>query len=553
MRRSVGDRWIGKPGFERGPREVLAVAIAIAFFAASFVPSLLPRPWMLQATVAGSWFALGYLTGWIVGRMLRLSSTSLVRSWRSGTAGIAVGAGGGLLAVLFVHYRWSLDVARLMGLNGRPLLNLVLAVLTGLAVGVILVLFGKGVHRAITSYRRFLTRWMPRSVSAAIVVVTLAIGGVYTLDVVILDGVFGRVEAAFRASDSRFEDDVAQPDSSLRAGGPESLVSWSDLGKQGRFFVSSGPSVDELETFGGIDAAVQPIRIYVGLQSGQTVQQRAALAIAEMERTGAFERRVIVLVLPTGTGWIDPYAIDPVEYMYAGDSASVALQYSYRPSWVVMLGNQDEAIDAAKALFTAVRQKITQRAGDARPALVIYGESLGSFGLEAVFDGIDDLRSQVDGALLVGPPNQNRIWSELTVDRDQGSPIWQPVYDGGASVRFGRDASSLDQPSSSWLEPRIAYLQHPSDPISWLSASTLWRRPEWLTSPLGADVSERMPFVPLVTFWQVAIDLVSATNAPTGHGHRFGIEQGGAWARIIPPDGWNGAQSARMLAATAEP
>lgn len=552
MRHSVVGRSMGEPGYARTPRDVLALTGAIAFFAASFVPSLLPRSWLLQAVVAGTWFALGYLLGWIVGRTLRMSSTSLTRSWRTGTAGIAVGAGGGLVAVLIVHYRWSVDVARLMELNDQPLVKLGLAVFAGLAVGAILVLLGRGVHRVMASYRRFLTRWMSRSVSVVIVVVTIAIGGVYVFDALILDGLFGRADAAFRASDSRFEDDVARPVSSLRTGGPESLVSWSDMGKQGRFFVSSGPGFEDLETFGRGDA-VDPIRIYVGLLSGRTAQQRAELAVAEMERTGAFERRVIVLVLPTGTGWIDPYAIDPVEYMYAGDSASVAIQYSYRPSWVVMLGNQDEAINAARALFVAVRDKLAEQADDARPALVIYGESLGSFGLEAVFDGIDDLRSQVDGALLVGPPNQNRIWKNLTVDRDPGSPVWQPVYDGGSSVRFGRDADSLDEPASDWLEPRVAYLQHPSDPISWLSISTIWRRPEWLASPLGADVSTRMPFVPLVTFWQVAIDLVSATNAPSGHGHRFGIEQGGAWARIIPPEGWTGAQSARMLAVTTKP
>ena len=552
MRRSVVGRWIGAPGFARAPRDVLALTGAITFFSASFVPSLLPRSWLLQGVVAGVWSALGYLLGWIVGRTLRTSSVSLTRSWRSGTAGIAVGAGGGLVAVLVIHYRWSVDVARLMGLGGEPLVKLSLAVLAGMAVGAVLVLFGRGVHRAIASYRRFLRRWTSQSISAAIVVVTLGVGGVFVFDALILDGVFGRADAAFRASDSRFEDSVERPTSSLRTGGPESLVSWTEMGKQGRFFVSSGPGRDDLQAFAP-DDALDPIRIYVGLSSGQTAQQRARLALAEMERTGAFERAVIVLVMPTGTGWIDPYAIDPVEYMYAGDTASVAVQYSYRPSWVVMLGNQDEAIDAARALFEAVRGRLGELADESKPALVIYGESLGSFGLEAVFDGIDDLKSQVDGALLVGPPNQNRIWRNLIGDRDPGSPIWQPVYDGGSSVRFGRDAASLDEPGSEWLQPRVAYLQHPSDPISWLSISTLWRRPEWLSPPLGSDVSTRMPFVPVVTFWQVAIDLVSATNAPSGHGHRFGIEQGAAWERIIPPDGWTGAQSVRMLAATSRP
>ena len=47
---------------------------------------------------------------------------------------------------------------------------------------------------------------------------------------------------------------------------------------------------------------------------------------------GAFERSVLVLVMPVGTGWVDPAAVDTLEYLHGGDVASVALQYSYLTS-----------------------------------------------------------------------------------------------------------------------------------------------------------------------------------------------------------------------------
>src|SRR6266536_1548426 len=39
--------------------------------------------------------------------------------------------------------------------------------------------------------------------------------------------------------------------------------------------------------------AVEPIRVYTGLESASSPQEQAALVVAELERTGAFSRRVL--------------------------------------------------------------------------------------------------------------------------------------------------------------------------------------------------------------------------------------------------------------------
>jgi uncharacterized membrane protein len=123
-------------------------------------------------------------------------------------------------------------------------------------------------------------------------------------------------------------------------------------------------------------------------------------------------------------------------------------------------------------------------------------------------------------------------------ERDPGSPIWRPIYEGGKTVRFGPDVESLLAPVARWAQPRIVYLQHASDPITWLGLDVFLNKPEWLDPPRGPDVSAHTPYVPVVTYFRMVIDLVLGTNAPVGHGHKFGPAQAEAWSLILPPSGW---------------
>src|SRR5690606_20025355 len=109
-----------------------------------------------------------------------------------------------------------------------------------------------------------------------------------------------------------------QPNSALRSGSPASLLRWEELGRAGREFVAAGPSARDISAVSGQDA-LEPIRVYVGLRSAETSEQRATLALEELKRTGAFDRSLLVVVTPTGSGWVDPGAIDSVEYLQHGD------------------------------------------------------------------------------------------------------------------------------------------------------------------------------------------------------------------------------------------
>ena len=91
-------------------------------------------------------------------------------------------------------------------------------------------------------------------------------------------------------------------------------MKWDELGRAGREFIASGPTAKEISAFTG-RPALEPIRVYVGLRTADTPLARARLALEELRRTGGFNRSTLIVITPTGTGWIDPAGMDSVEYL----------------------------------------------------------------------------------------------------------------------------------------------------------------------------------------------------------------------------------------------
>ena len=60
--------------------------------------------------------------------------------------------------------------------------------------------------------------------------------------------------------------------------------------------------VERVEAVMGEPAAAEPIRVFVGLESAASEAERVALALAELERTRAFDRSLLMVISPTGTG-----------------------------------------------------------------------------------------------------------------------------------------------------------------------------------------------------------------------------------------------------------
>jgi uncharacterized membrane protein len=231
------------------------------------------------------------------------------------------------------------------------------------------------------------------------------------------------------------------------------------------------------------------------------------------------------------------------------------MQYSYLPSWLSYLVDQKKAREAGRQLFDAVYDRWSKLAAADRPRLFVFGLSLGSFGGETAFSGEYDLRNRTGGALFAGPPNFNTLYREFTDHRDPGSREVEPVFRGGRSVRFTNDvAAGVPPDATQWDGTRVLYLQHPSDPIVWWGPRLLWDRPDWLAEPPGRDVLDSMMWIPVVTFWQVTIDLPMAAGVPDGHGHTYTREFVDGWAEVLrtPPLTPDQAERLREIVAPDE-
>jgi uncharacterized membrane protein len=518
---------------------------ALIFYCLSLTPSLLPREWYLQAGMSGVTAVIGYAVGVLVGWLVR----SLI-PWRGGpgirrAARWALAAAAVVLIPLFgvLGARWQHDIRALTG-GGQPSEAwYILVEVVALLVAAALLALGRGLRWIVRLVARPLRRFIPRpaATAASVLVVCLVLGLLAT-------GVLSRValnvaNSVFGDIDNSTAPGVTEPTSAQRSGSPQSLAPWPTLGRQGRTFVAGGPTTAEIGDFSG-RPATEPIRVYVGLRSADSIAAEAALAVRELDRTGAFDRKVVAVVTTTGTGWINPAMIDPLEYMYDGDTAVAAIQYSFLPSWISFIADKAVAQEAGRDLFNDIYARWQELPADHRPKLVVEGESLGSFGGEGAFSGTQDIRDRASGVLWVGPTNSNALWQRFVSGRDPGTPEWLPVYEGGRTVRFANSPADLDPASPTWQQPRVVYLQNASDPIVWWSWQLAFHRPDWLTGQRGPDVISAMHWYPLVTFWQVTADLALSTAVPAGHGHSYGMLDGAsAWASIIPPPGWTAQQT----------
>ena len=511
---------------------------ALIFACLSFTPSLLPRGGIVQGLVWGITAAIGYglgvLASW-VWRAFADRDPRRARRWAWLTFFIT---GGVLLVVAFaLGQYWQYEIRKLMGVTDYNIPLVVASPFVAALIFCLLLLIGRGLHGLYRWLATLLNRWIGRRAAKAVGWV-LVVGLTYVIvSGLLLQGFVSLMNKAYSVRDTTTAEGVHQPTTSLRSGGSGSLVRWDSLGYQGRNFIGKGPSVADIEKFTH-QPAMEPIRIYAGLASATGPQAQAALAVQDLQRAGGFQRKNLIVVTTTGSGWVDPALVDTVEYLSGGDCATVAIQYSYLPSWLSYLVDQSKALAAGRALFDAVYGAWAKMPPDHRPKLFVAGESLGSFGGEAAFTGENDIANRTSGALFAGPPNFNTLFREFSDHRDAGSPEVQPIYQDGRIVRFANDTTAgIPPPGQPWEGSRVLYMMHPSDPIVWWSPHLIFSQPDWISEPPGKDVLKGMFWMPFITFWQVTADLPFATGVPDGHGHRYSAEYVDGWNAVMRPAG----------------
>ena len=540
------------PPKPRKPRKLLYVTLpgcwgALIFGCLSFTPSLLPRGGIIQGVVFGITAAIGYGLGvWAasIWRAFADRDARPARRWAWLTFFIAA-------AVLYVAgfglgQYWQHEIRKLMGVTDYNIPLVVASPVVAAAVFCLFLLIGRGLRGLYRWAAKLLSRWIGPRAARGVGWVLVAGLTYVVVSGLLLQGFVNLMNAAYGTRDTKTAEGIHQPTTSLRSGGPGSLVPWNTLGWQGRNFIGKGPSVSDIGKFTG-QPAMEPIRIYAGLSSAKGAEAQAALAVKDLQRAGGFQRKYLAVVTTTGSGWVDPALVDSFEYLTGGDCATVAIQYSYLPSWISYLVDQAKALAAGRALFDAVYGVWAKMPAGDRPKLFVAGESLGSFGGEAAFTGENDLANRTNGALFAGPPNFNTLFRQFSDNRDPGSPEVQPIYQDGRIVRFTNDpATAIPPKGQPWDGTRVLYLMHPSDPIVWWSPHLIFSEPDWISEPPGKDVLKTMFWMPFITFWQVTADLPFATGVPDGHGHRYSAEYVDGWNAVMRPAGITSADLANL-------
>lgn len=506
----------------------------------SLTPSLLPRPALLQGVVTGLSFLIGYAVGVALWTLARHFIT-----WRATPAqrrGVWIAVIVALVLIVSglgaTALAWQNEVRALVEMpeRGAPSvlefnLGLIPTMLIGLAIG-------RGIAAL---YRRF-----DREQGTLVSVLGVSVACTLTVAIVVGVAMVG-VDRVYFAANAEPVAELSAPTAETRSAGPGSEVAWDTVGRHGSAFLGEGPDAAAITAITGLDAE-EPIRVYAGLDSAETTSERAALAVRELHRTGAFDRDFLMVATTTGSGWLEPQTVDAFEYVHAGNTAIVSMQYAYTPSWVSFLFNPDAPIEAATVLFDAVAAEIDALPADAhRPKLISYGLSLGAKGSQAGFEDLAEVRERTDAAVYVGTPNNVPLWRELQDARDAGSPEWRPVLDEGREVRWMGVPGETTTETGPWESPRVLYLQHATDPISWLGTELVWQRPAWLTdeqrSPL---ISSDMHWIPVVTALQVVIDMLMGESVPAKYGHNYGDLLVEAWIATTGDAGLDDAARARV-------
>ncbi|WP_062464708.1 alpha/beta-hydrolase family protein [Demequina soli] len=495
--------------------------------ALSLTPSLLPRPAWGQGFVSGLAFAVGYGVGVLAWRGIaalsrgRLPRAAEARAWIV----ILIGLAGAAVLMPFA-LRWQDSVHEAVGIPDTDGFDWLVGVIF-FALGAWLAFaIGRGVAAGYRRLHALIAPRMPGRDGRPRVAGGVTIGATLVAMLVVFSLGLGVLSwlltLASEHANRQYDPEYAQPTSPLRSGSSESLVKWEQVGSEGAKIVGGGPTAAQIEAVTGV-AAEEPIRVYVGVDVPGTFEEKAQLAVQELERTGAADRSVLMIAGTTGSGWLDPAAIDGFEYLHAGDTAIVSLQYGATGSPVSALLTPDLSQDGTSALVHAVTDWWGTLPADSRPQLVVYGLSLGSFGIQAAFADQADLQSSTEGAVLAGTPSFTPVWQEAQNSRDAGSPYSLPVLDEGAHVRWSDAWGGLDTPSGPWEDTRVAYLQHGNDPIVWIGPSVIWSKPQWLQDGQRSDqVSPDMVWIPVVTAFQGVIDLILSTAVPEDAGHKYG-------------------------------
>ncbi|MET4048487.1 putative membrane protein [Rhodococcus sp. UYP5] len=271
--------------------------------AASLAPGLLPRSSLTQALVTGVMAALGLGLSAGLHRLLRrlvpVAPQCGARRVAAAASVVSVALAGVAAA------RWQSSLRSSMGMPAASRLHWVEVLCGSVSVSAILIVLFLATTRGYLRLGRV----------KAIVMLTVLLIGSYFIAVPMA---FSSLAERSAVANSLVDISLPIPNSRSRSGSAASLITWNDLGREGRIFAAGGTDIST-------------VRAYIGVQASTDVEARAELAVRELDRAGGFDRSHIVVAVPTGSGWIDENAVTGLETRFDGDVATVAAQYHMNP------------------------------------------------------------------------------------------------------------------------------------------------------------------------------------------------------------------------------
>jgi uncharacterized membrane protein len=312
-------------------------------------------------------------------------------------------------------------------------------------------------------------------------------------------------------------------------GGPGSHVSWDVQTRESRRWLSMALTPSAIEAVLG-EPAHQPIRVYASLDAAPTAEERAALLLAEIDRTQALRRPVFVLYSPTGSGYINYVATETVEFLTRGNCASAGIQYSVLPS-ALSLTKVAAGADQTRTVVNGIVERLLSMPADERPDFYLFGESLGCHVSQDIFDGqgiSGPAGIGLKSAIWIGTPAAS-TWREQLWG---GRALARPPRVGPGDAYLPRSIGDwVDMPREERERVRFLFLQNGNDPVPKFAPPMLWRRPPWLgpddERPPGAP--RRTWWMPVTTFFTTFVDLQNSlvptpgVFAEGGHDYRLVI------------------------------
>ena len=343
-----------------------------------------------------------------------------------------------------------------------------------------------------------------------------------------------RVENGAAAVEPAYD---SPPTSPLVSGGPGSPVTFESLSREGRRFVNMALTQDEIGTVMGEPAVADPIRLFVGLDSAPLMEDRVDLLLDEMVRTKAFERKVVCLVSPTGSGYINYVMAESLEYLTRGDCAIVTMQYSLLPS-SMSLTRTRLAVDQNRAIMHAISGYLRGMDPAKRPRFVAFGESLGALTMQDIWAhrSVEAMeRDFIHSSLYVGTPSATQFAHQWRISPETVDPQ-------GTLIELDNFGDFLDLPADRQQVIRHVLVSHNDDPIPKFGTNLLMRRPWWLgpAALRPPRVPKSAEWAPWTTFVLTAVDLLNAmevvpgTFGRRGHDYREDIPRFVSQAYDLP-------------------